>query len=81
MENESNSNTVFQRDDELPSFSVGLEFLAPKATNNNNGAAPTPGSSRFATLSEHEMQQISSVRATPRKYQENYKLVSWNLQR
>ena len=61
MENKSNSNTaVFQGDDELPNFSVGLEFLDPKATKNNNGAALTPGPSRFATLSEHEMQQILS---------------------
>ena len=64
MENESNFNTaVFQGDDELScSFSLGLEFLAPKATNNNNGAAPTPRPSRFATVSEHEMQQILSER-------------------
>ena len=40
MENESNSNTtVFQGDDEVPSYSVGLECLAPKATNNNDGEA------------------------------------------
>ena len=44
--------------EELPNFSLGLEFLNSKKGENENEASGQVTPNRFATLSESEMQTI-----------------------
>ena len=51
-----------QNEDNFPTFSLGLEFLNEAEREKNNGQGNSAEQSRFASLSEGEMQQILTER-------------------
>ena len=63
MDTNRDSAHQSQDDDNFATFSLGLEFINEAENEKNNGkgdSAPAP--SRFASLSEGEMQQILTER-------------------
>ena len=48
--------------EELPNFSIGIDFLGPEITRSKNKAKTNTQVARFANLSEEELQQILAKR-------------------
>ena len=63
MDTNRNSAHQSQNEDNFPTFSLGLEFLNEAEREKNNGKGDSASEpSRFASLSEGEMQQILTER-------------------
>ena len=76
METNRDSNHQSQNEDNFPTFSLGLEFLngAEKEKNNEEGTSAS-APSRFASLSEGEMQQILTERHSDKTKQ----MTNWSV--
>ena len=60
---DTNRDLTHQSQDNFPTFSLGLEFLNDAGKEKNNGKGDSASArSRFASLSEGEMQQILTDR-------------------
>ena len=63
MDTNRDSAHQSQNDDNFPTFSLGLEFLNEAEKEKNNGKGDSASApSRFASLSEREMQQFLTER-------------------
>ena len=63
MDTNRDSDHQSQNEDNFPTFSLGLEFLNEAEKEKNNGKGDSASApSRFASLSEGEMQQILTER-------------------
>jgi len=62
-------------EEELPIFSLGLEFLNPKKGANEKDASGQMTLNRFATMSESEMQTILEEKHAARTKQ----LTNWSI--
>ena len=63
MDTNRDSAHQSQNEDNFPTFSLGLEFLNEAEKEKNNGKGDSASApSRFASLSEGEMQQILTER-------------------
>ena len=66
----------FQNRDNFPTFSLGLEFLNEAEKEKNNGKGDSASApSRFASLSEGEMQQILTERHSGKTKQ----MTNWSI--
>ena len=61
--------------EELPNFSIGTDLLGPYPTSKKNKAEKNSQVTRFANLSEDELQQILAERHSKRKK----KVTDWSL--
>ena len=65
--------------EELPNFSIGIDFLGPHPRSNRNKAEKNSQVARFANLSEDQQQQILAERQTLTRNQKSHQLVINNI--